>query len=75
MKKGLRWIPRHLEVRKGVVSDEMQELKISINMRISDIDKPFKLLLNPQAGKPQPSIYLAVDSISIMLQPQVIGQK
>ncbi|TKY63336.1 hypothetical protein E2542_SST13207 [Spatholobus suberectus] len=23
MKKGLWWIPRHLETRKGIVSDEM----------------------------------------------------
>jgi hypothetical protein len=23
MRKGLRWIPRHPEMRKGVVSDEM----------------------------------------------------
>jgi len=23
-RKGLRWIPRHLETRKGVVSDEMR---------------------------------------------------
>ncbi|KAH0447856.1 hypothetical protein IEQ34_023317 [Dendrobium chrysotoxum] len=31
-KKGLRWIPRHPETRKGVASDEMlRELKISID--------------------------------------------
>ena len=54
-RKGLRWIPRHPETRKGVVSDEM--LRGVENKRRSGdsrIGQPFKLLLNPWAGKRQP---------------------
>lgn len=54
-KKGLWWIPRHPETRKGVVSDEM--LRGVANKRRSGdsrIGQPFKLLLNPWAGKRQP---------------------
>ena len=54
-KKGLRWIPRHPETRKGVVSDEM--LRGVENKRRSGdsrIGQPFELLLNPWAGKRQP---------------------
>ena len=54
-RKGLRWIPRHPETRKGVVSDEM--LRGVANKRRSGdsrIGQPFKLLLNPWAGKRQP---------------------
>ena len=36
-RKGLQWIPRHPETRKGVVSDKMlQELKISVDPEIPD---------------------------------------
>ena len=54
-RKGLRWIPRHPERRKGVVSDEM--LRGVENKRRSGdsrIGQPFELLLNPWAGKRQP---------------------
>lgn len=54
-RKGLRWIPRHPEMRKGVVSDEM--LRGVENKRRSGdsrIGQPFELLLNPWAGKRQP---------------------
>ena len=54
-RKGLRWIPRHPETRKGVVSDEM--LRGVENKRRSGdsrIGQPFELLLNPWAGKRQP---------------------
>ena len=54
-RKGLRWIPRHPETRKGVVSDEM--LRGVENKRRSGdsrIGQPFELLLNPRAGKRQP---------------------
>ncbi|KAG5222336.1 Vacuolar protein sorting-associated protein [Salix suchowensis] len=54
-RKGLRWIPRHPETRKGVVSDEM--LRGVENKRRSGdsrIGQPFKLLPNPWAGKRQP---------------------
>lgn len=47
-KKGLRWIPRHPETRKGVVNDEM--LRGVENKRRSGdsrIGQPFKLLLTP----------------------------
>lgn len=54
-RKGLWWIPRHPETRKGVVSDEM--LRGVENKRRSGdsrIGQPFELLLNPRAGKRQP---------------------
>lgn len=54
-RKGLRWIPRHPETRKGVASDEM--LRGVENKRRSGdsrIGQPFELLLNPWAGKRQP---------------------
>lgn len=54
-RKGLQWIPRHPETRKGVVSDEM--LRGVENKRRSGdsrIGQPFELLLNPWAGKRQP---------------------
>lgn len=53
--KGLRWIPRHPETRKGVVSDEMLR-GVAKKRRSGDsrIGQPFELLLNPWAGKRQP---------------------
>ncbi|KAL1355995.1 hypothetical protein AAHE18_05G151700 [Arachis hypogaea] len=48
-RKGLWWIPRHPETRKGVVSDEM--LRGVENKRRSGdsrIGQPFELLLNSQ---------------------------
>ncbi|KAB2066256.1 hypothetical protein ES319_A09G147200v1, partial [Gossypium barbadense] len=54
-RKGLRWIPRHPETRKGVVSDEM--LRGVENKRRSGdsrIGQPFELLLNSWADKRQP---------------------
>ena len=54
-RKGLRWIPRHPETRKGVVIDEM--LRGVENKRRSGdsrIGQRFELLLNPWAGKRQP---------------------
>ncbi len=54
-RKGLRWIPRHPETRKGVVSDEMLR-GVEKKRRSGDsrIGQPFELLLNPWAGKRQP---------------------
>lgn len=54
-RKGLRWIPRHPETRKGVVSDEMLR-RVENKRRSGDsrIGQPFELLLNPWAGKRQP---------------------
>ncbi|ERN00895.1 hypothetical protein AMTR_s00103p00141530 [Amborella trichopoda] len=55
MRKGLWWIPRHLETRKGVASDEM--LRGGENKhrsRDSIMGQPFELLLNPWASKRQP---------------------
>ncbi|KAL7203420.1 hypothetical protein ACSBR2_016660 [Camellia fascicularis] len=55
MSKGLRWIPRHPETRKGVVSDEMlQGVENKHRSGDSRIGQPFKLLLNPWADKRQP---------------------
>ncbi|XLT95282.1 hypothetical protein HN873_016944, partial [Arachis hypogaea] len=54
-RKGLWWIPRHPETRKGVVSNEM--LRGVENKRRSGdsrIGQPFELLLNPRVGKRQP---------------------
>ena len=54
-KKGLWWIPRHPETRKGVVSDEMlREVENKHRSGDSRIGQPFELLLNPWAGKRQP---------------------
>ena len=54
-RKGLRWIPRHPETRKGVVSDEMlREVENKHRSGDSRIGQPFELLLNPWAGKRQP---------------------
>ena len=54
-RKGLRWIPRHPERRKGVVSDEMlREVENKRRSGDSRIGQPFELLLNPWAGKRQP---------------------
>lgn len=54
-RKGLRWIPRHPERRKGVVSDEMlREVENKHRSGDSRIGQPFELLLNPWAGKRQP---------------------
>jgi hypothetical protein len=54
-RKGLWWIPRHPETRKGVVSDEMlrgvENKRRSGDSRIGQL---FELLLNPRAGKRQP---------------------
>ena len=54
-RKGLRWIRRHPETRKGVVSDEML-WGVENKRRFGDfrIGQPFKLLLNPWVGKRQP---------------------
>ncbi|RYQ90675.1 hypothetical protein Ahy_B09g096705 isoform C [Arachis hypogaea] len=54
-RKGLWWIPRHPETRKGVVSDEML-WGVENKRRSGDsrIGQPFELLLNPRAGKRQP---------------------
>ncbi|RYR75555.1 hypothetical protein Ahy_A01g000106 isoform B [Arachis hypogaea] len=56
MRKGLWWIPRHPETRKGVVTDKIL-LGVENKRRSGDfrISQPFELLLNPQAGKRQPS--------------------
>ena len=54
-RKGLRWIPRHPETRKGVVSDEMlRGVENKHRSGDSRIGQPLKLLLNPWAGKRQP---------------------
>ena len=54
-RKGLRWIPRHPERRKGVVSDEMlRGVENKHRSGDSRIGQPFELLLNPWAGKRQP---------------------
>ncbi|KAK7234098.1 hypothetical protein RIF29_47180 [Crotalaria pallida] len=49
------WVPRHPEMRKGVVSDEMLR-GVEKKRRSGDsrIGQPFELLLNPRAGKRQP---------------------
>ena len=46
-RKGLWWIPRHPETRKGVLSDEMLR-GVAKNQRSEDsrIGQPFELLLN-----------------------------
>ncbi|KAK8959622.1 hypothetical protein KSP40_PGU001904 [Platanthera guangdongensis] len=51
-RKGLQWIPRHPETRKGVASDEMLR-GVENKHRSGDcqIGQPLKLLLNPWAGK------------------------
>ena len=54
-RKGLRWIPRHPETRKGVASDEMlRGVENKHRSGDSRIGQPFELLLNPWAGKRQP---------------------
>lgn len=54
-RKGLRWIPRHPETRKGVVIDEMlRGVENKHRSGDSRIGQPFELLLNPWAGKRQP---------------------
>lgn len=54
-KKGLWWIPRHPETRKGVASDEMlRGVENKHRSGDSRIGQPFELLLNPWAGKRQP---------------------
>lgn len=54
-RKGLRWIPRHPETRKGVVSDEMlRGVENKHRSGDSRIGQPFELLLNPWADKRQP---------------------
>lgn len=53
-RKGLRWIPRHPETRKGVVSDEMlRGVENKHRSGDSRIGQPFELL-NPWAGKRKP---------------------
>ncbi|KAK8945651.1 hypothetical protein KSP40_PGU002714 [Platanthera guangdongensis] len=55
MRKGLRWIPWHPEMRKGVGSDEMlRGVENKHRSRNSRIGQPFKLLLNPWEDKRQP---------------------
>lgn len=47
-RKGLRWIPRHPETRKGVVNDEMlRGVENKHRSGDSRIGQPFKLLLTP----------------------------
>lgn len=54
-RKGLRWIPRHPETRKGVVIDEtLRGVENKHRSGDSRIGQPFELLLNPWAGKRQP---------------------
>ncbi|KEH17695.1 hypothetical protein MTR_0002s0250 [Medicago truncatula] len=54
-RKGLWWIPRHPETRKGVVSDEMlRGVENKHRSEDSRIGQPFELLLNSRAGKRQP---------------------
>ncbi|KAJ1682094.1 hypothetical protein LUZ63_022684, partial [Rhynchospora breviuscula] len=54
-RKGLRWIPRHPEMKKGVANDEMlRGVESKHRSGDSQIGQPFKLLLNPWAGKRQP---------------------
>ncbi|KAH1131922.1 hypothetical protein J1N35_003300 [Gossypium stocksii] len=54
-RKGLRWIPRHPETRKGVVSGEMfRGFENKRRSGDSQIGQPFELLLNPWADKRQP---------------------
>lgn len=54
-RKGLRWIPRHPETRKGVASDEMlRGVENKHRSEDSRIGQPFELLLNSRAGKRQP---------------------
>ncbi|XP_028077757.1 uncharacterized protein LOC114279666 [Camellia sinensis] len=54
-RKGLRWIPRHPETRKGVVSDEMlRGVENKHRSGDSRIGQPFERLLNPWADKRQP---------------------
>ncbi|CAH9116671.1 unnamed protein product [Cuscuta epithymum] len=54
-RKGLRWMPRHPETRKGVVIDEMlRGVEKKHRSGDSRIGQPFELLLNPWAGKRQP---------------------
>ncbi|KAF6142935.1 hypothetical protein GIB67_003891 [Kingdonia uniflora] len=53
-RNGLRWIPRHPEMRKGVTSDEMLR-GVENKHRFGDsrIGQPFELLLIPWVGKRQ----------------------
>ena len=54
-RKGLRWIPRHPETKKGVASDEMlRGVENKHRSGDSRIGQPFELLPNPWAGKRQP---------------------
>ncbi|KAL4361482.1 hypothetical protein GQ457_04G021990 [Hibiscus cannabinus] len=54
-RKGLQWIPRHPETRKGIVSDEMlQGVENKLRSGDSRIGQPFELLLNPWADKRHP---------------------
>ena len=54
-RKGLRWIPRHPETRKGVASDEMlRGVESKHRSGDSQIGQSFELLLNPWASKRQP---------------------
>ncbi|KAF3643943.1 Vacuolar protein sorting-associated protein-like protein [Capsicum annuum] len=54
-RKGIRWLPRHPERRKGIVIDEML-WGVENQHRSGDsrIGQPFELLLNPWAGKKEP---------------------
>ena len=54
-RKGLWWIPRHPETKKGVVNDEMlRGVENKHRSEDSRIGQPFELLLNSRAGKRQP---------------------
>ncbi|TYH81964.1 hypothetical protein ES332_D02G022700v1, partial [Gossypium tomentosum] len=55
LRKGLQWIPRHPETRKGVVRDEMlRGVENKHRSGDSRIGQPFELLLNPWVDKRQP---------------------
>ena len=54
-RKGLWWIPRHPEMKKGVANDEvLQGVESKHRSGDSQIGQPLKLLLNPWVGKRQP---------------------
>ncbi|KAL4596043.1 hypothetical protein ACB092_12G135500 [Castanea dentata] len=60
-RKGLRWIPKHPETRKDVISDEIL-WGVENKRRSGDsrIGQPFELLLNPWAD-PQLSRFIVAD--------------
>ncbi|MCE2056260.1 hypothetical protein HAX54_044359, partial [Datura stramonium] len=55
MRKALRWLPKHLEMRKGVVIDELLQGVENKHRSIdSRVGQPSKLILYPWAGKRKP---------------------